>query len=175
MSTILQAQSNPPCPKCHCKNTRKRGKRRNRLRTFQLYECPECLHRFIGRPDEHRTCPLRTILDAISTFNLGHSLTDTQRMTVFRSMANHASSSLAVRSFSPDVEWNSGGYGPSWIPLAGRWSSMAVLECAGRESQCALAREGFTSFFAARPATWRDPGSTLQPASSAGRSHPAAA
>jgi transposase-like protein len=80
MSTTLQPQSNPPCPKCQCKNTRKRGKRRNRLRTFQLYECSECLHRFTDRPDKHLTYPLRTILDAVSTFNVGNSLTDTQRM-----------------------------------------------------------------------------------------------
>lgn len=80
MSTTLQPQPNPPCPKCQCKNTRKRGKRKNRLRTFQLFECPECLHRFTNRPDKHLTYPLRTVLNAISTFNLGNSLTDTQRI-----------------------------------------------------------------------------------------------
>src|SRR6185437_2501731 len=45
-----------------------------------LYECPECLHRYTDRPDKHLTYPLKIIVDAISTFNLGNSLTDTQRI-----------------------------------------------------------------------------------------------
>jgi len=44
-----------------------------------MYRCPECLHRFTGEAGKNRTYPLRVILEAISTFNLGHSLTDTQR------------------------------------------------------------------------------------------------
>jgi hypothetical protein len=71
-------QLNPPCPKCCCKSTTRRGKRRNRLRTLQLFQCPECLHRFTGEPGKNRTYPLKLILDAISTFNLGHSITDTR-------------------------------------------------------------------------------------------------
>src|SRR5713226_8731074 len=71
-------QLNPPCPKCHCKATTRRGKRRNRLRTLQLFQCPECLHRFTGEPGKNRTYPLKLILDAISTFNLGYSITDTR-------------------------------------------------------------------------------------------------
>src|SRR6266851_7280896 len=78
-------QLNPPCPKCHCKSTTRRGKRRNRLRTLQLFQCPECLHRFTGEAGKNRTYPLKVILDAISTFNLGNSLTDTQRILRQRS------------------------------------------------------------------------------------------
>src|SRR5712691_3543837 len=33
-------QLNPPCPKCRCKSTTRRGKRRNRLRTLQLSLAP---------------------------------------------------------------------------------------------------------------------------------------
>jgi PD-(D/E)XK nuclease superfamily len=73
-------QPNPPCPKCPCKSTTRRGKRRNRLRTLQLFQCPECLHRFTGEPGKNRTYPLRLILDAISTFNLGYSITDTRSL-----------------------------------------------------------------------------------------------
>ena len=71
-------QLNPPCPKCRFKSTTRRGKRRNRLRTLQLFQCPECLHRFTGEPGKNRTYPLKLILDAISTFNLGYSITDTR-------------------------------------------------------------------------------------------------
>src|SRR5260370_9587135 len=71
-------QLNLPCPKCHCKSTTRRGKRRNRLRTLQLFQCTECLHRFTGEPGKNRTYPLRLVLDAVSTFNLGYSITDTR-------------------------------------------------------------------------------------------------
>ncbi len=71
-------QINPPCPKCHCTSTTRRGKRRNRLRTLQLFQCTECLHRFTGEPGKNRTYPLKLILDAVSTFNLGYSITDTR-------------------------------------------------------------------------------------------------
>lgn len=72
---------NPICPKCRCKRTVRKGKRRNRLQTLQIYECSECLHHFIaGTPGKNKTYPLKIILDAISTFNIGNSLTDTLRI-----------------------------------------------------------------------------------------------
>jgi hypothetical protein len=71
-------QLSPPCPKCHCTSTTRRGKRRNRLRTLQLFQCTECLHRFSLEPGKNRTYPLKLILDAVSAFNLGHSITDTR-------------------------------------------------------------------------------------------------
>src|SRR5260370_4850213 len=76
--SIPTQKLNPPCPKCHCKSTTRRGKRRNRLRTLQLFQCTECLHRFTGEPGKNRTYPLRLVLDAVSTFNLGYSITDTR-------------------------------------------------------------------------------------------------
>ena len=70
---------NPVCPKCQCKYTVKKGKRRNRLQTLQVYECSECLHRFTaGDAGKNKTYPLKIILEAVSTFNLGYSLTETQ-------------------------------------------------------------------------------------------------
>ena len=71
---------NPVCPQCGCKSTAKKGKRRNRLQTLQVYRCTECLHRFTGEPGKNKTYPLRLILDTVSTFNLGHSLTETQQL-----------------------------------------------------------------------------------------------
>jgi hypothetical protein len=78
MSTTATQQQNPVCPECRCKNTVKKGKRRNRQQTLQVYRCIECLHRFTGAPGKHKTYPLKLILESISTFNLGYSLTDTQ-------------------------------------------------------------------------------------------------
>jgi len=48
------------------------------MRTLQLFQCPECLHRFSGGPGKNRTYPLKLILDAVSTFNLGYSITNTR-------------------------------------------------------------------------------------------------
>ena len=78
MSTVA-TQQNPVCPECGCKYTVKKGKRRNRLQTHQVFKCTECLHRFTGAPAKHKTYPLRLILETVSTFNLGYSLTETQR------------------------------------------------------------------------------------------------
>lgn len=73
--TLQQA---PVCPKCQSKYTVKKGKRRNRLRTLQIFQCAECQHKFTGSVGKNKTYPLETILDVISTFNLGHALTETQ-------------------------------------------------------------------------------------------------
>src|SRR5579872_6776095 len=79
--TTASATPNPACPKCQCKRTVKKGKRRNRMQTQQIYECSECLYHFTAcTPGKNKTYPLKVILDAISTFNLGNSLTNTQRI-----------------------------------------------------------------------------------------------
>ena len=45
----------------------------------RLYQCTECLHRFaLGDAGKHKSYPLKTILDTMSTFNKGHSITETQ-------------------------------------------------------------------------------------------------
>jgi ribosomal protein L37AE/L43A len=80
MAVSLANKQYPPCPACKATYVIKKGKRRNRLRTTPLFQCSECGHRFIGEAGKHRTYPLKTILEAVSTFNLGHSLTETQTM-----------------------------------------------------------------------------------------------
>jgi ATP-dependent exoDNAse (exonuclease V) beta subunit len=80
MSTTAIIHANPVCPQCGCKSTAKKGKRRNRLQTLQVYRCTECLRRFTGEPSKNKTYPLRLILETLSTFNLGHSLTETQQL-----------------------------------------------------------------------------------------------
>lgn len=80
MSTTLSKEQSLACPYCQSTYVVKKGKRRNRLQTFQLYQCAECEYRFTAGPGRNRTYPLKVILDAVSTFNLGHSLADTQRI-----------------------------------------------------------------------------------------------
>ena len=79
MSTVTP-QQNPVCPECGCKNTVKKGKRRNRLQTLQVFRCAECLHRFTAAAGKNKSYPLHIILEAVSTFNLGYSLTETQQL-----------------------------------------------------------------------------------------------
>ena len=78
MSTTATFRPNPVCPHCGCKSAARKGKRRNRLQTLQVYRCTECLHRFTGAPGKNKMYPLRLILETVSTFNLGYSLTETQ-------------------------------------------------------------------------------------------------
>jgi transposase-like protein len=80
MSTPTILHPNPVCPQCGCKGAAKKGKRLNRMQTLQVYRCSECLHRFTGEPGKNKTYPLRVILEAVSTFDLGHSLTETQQI-----------------------------------------------------------------------------------------------
>jgi hypothetical protein len=80
MSTSSIIHANPVCPQCGCKSTARKGKRRNRLQTLQVYRCTESLHRFTGAAGKNKTYPLRLILEPVSAFNLGHSLTETQEL-----------------------------------------------------------------------------------------------
>jgi ATP-dependent exoDNAse (exonuclease V) beta subunit len=50
------------------------------MRTLQIFQCAECLFRFTGEAGKSKTYPLKTILDVVSTFNLGYPLTDVQRI-----------------------------------------------------------------------------------------------
>jgi transposase-like protein len=80
MAPASSLQENPRCPLCKSKYTVRKGKRRNRLQTLQIFHCAECLIRFTGDAGKSKTYPLKAILDAVSTFNLGHALTDVQRI-----------------------------------------------------------------------------------------------
>jgi hypothetical protein len=45
------------------------------MRSLQVYQCSECLHRFtLGDASKHKSYPLKAILDTLSTYNSGHSL-----------------------------------------------------------------------------------------------------
>jgi transposase-like protein len=75
-----QTHQNPSCPTCASKLTVKKGVRRNRLQTLQVFRCTECLRRFTGAAGKNKTYPLQLILESVSTFNLGHSTTETQQI-----------------------------------------------------------------------------------------------
>jgi hypothetical protein len=51
------------------------------MRSLQVYQCAECLRRFaLGDASKHKSYPLKVILETVSSFNHGHSLTETQAL-----------------------------------------------------------------------------------------------
>src|SRR2546428_13236563 len=70
----------PPCPHCNSKFTIKKGRRLNRFRILQVFQCRECLYKFTAAAGKNKTYPPNVILEAVSTYNLGNSVSDTQRV-----------------------------------------------------------------------------------------------
>ena len=62
------------CIYCQGNNVVKRGTRKKRLETIQLYICKDCNKTFTGQKVKGKKYPLKTILDAISFYNTGFSL-----------------------------------------------------------------------------------------------------
>src|SRR5882762_8160087 len=69
----------PPCPHCHSKFIIKKGRRLNRFRVLQVFQCRECLRKFTAAAGKNKTYPPHVILESVSTYNLGNSISDTQR------------------------------------------------------------------------------------------------
>ena len=78
MPNIKSQQQNPICARCSSKFTIKKGRRQNRFRVLQVFQCGECLYKFTAAAGKNKTYPPRVILEAVSTYNLGNSLSDTQ-------------------------------------------------------------------------------------------------
>src|SRR5437899_5192183 len=79
MSNPQSTQPNPACARCNSKFTIKKGRRKNRFRAVQVFQCGECLHKFTAAAGKNKTYPPGVILETVSTYNLGNSLSDTQR------------------------------------------------------------------------------------------------
>src|SRR5713226_3005105 len=80
MPSSKSTQPIPPCPHCHSKFTIKKGRRLNRFRVLQVFQCGECLRKFTTAAGKNKTYPPRVILETVSTYNLGNSVSDTQRV-----------------------------------------------------------------------------------------------
>ena len=64
------------CPHCGSHVLTRRGTRRKKLEIVQLWRCASCKRTFTPGPAaiRNKTYPLRTVLDALSTYSLGYSL-----------------------------------------------------------------------------------------------------
>ena len=67
------------CPHCGSTALARKGVRRKKIEIVQLWRCASCKRTFTPRPDATRgkTYPLRVVLEAITLYNLGHTLTNT--------------------------------------------------------------------------------------------------
>lgn len=80
MAISQTLQSIPTCPHCNSRFTIKKGRRLNRYRILQVFQCRECLHKFTIAAGKNKTYTPRVILETVSTYNLGNSVSDTQRV-----------------------------------------------------------------------------------------------
>ncbi len=68
------------CIYCSSKNIIRRGTRKNKFQTVQLYLCKDCKKTFTPQAAKNKKYPLKIILEAISLYNLGHSQTKTCKL-----------------------------------------------------------------------------------------------
>lgn len=64
----------PACERCGSAKVIKKGWRRKKLERVQAFQCKSCGHKFNPWGLKDRTYPARIILEALSLYNLGHSL-----------------------------------------------------------------------------------------------------
>ena len=64
----------PICIYCSSKNIVKRGTRKNKYQTIQLYLCKDCNKTFDLQKAKNKQYPLKIILEGLTLYNLGHSL-----------------------------------------------------------------------------------------------------
>src|SRR2546422_9463625 len=67
------------CLRCNSKFIIKKGRRLNRFRILQVFQCRECLYKFTAAAGKNKTYPPRVIFETVSAYNLGNSISDTQR------------------------------------------------------------------------------------------------
>src|SRR5262249_53551264 len=67
------------CPYCGGRNLTRRGTRKKKLEIVQLWHCASCKRVFMPGPAalRNKTYPLRTILTALSDYDLGYTLEET--------------------------------------------------------------------------------------------------
>jgi transposase-like protein len=85
------------CPHCGSHVLTRRGTRKKKLEIVQLWRCASCKRVFTPGPAALRgkTYPLRTVLDALSTYSLGYSLEDTAARIKSKSGRHISSSTVA--------------------------------------------------------------------------------
>ncbi len=69
----MSGKTTTKCPYCQSTNTKKEGKRKGKHEAVQKYFCKNCSKNFTSKALKNKTYPAKIILNAISSYNLGHS------------------------------------------------------------------------------------------------------
>ncbi len=72
------AKSQIRCKNCNSIEVIKKGIRKGKLQSKQIYQCKSCNLKFILGDEKSKTYPIGIILKSISAYNLGHTLKQTQ-------------------------------------------------------------------------------------------------
>jgi len=75
------ARAPDACPYCGGRALTRRGTRKKKYEIVQLWRCASCKRIFTPAPAalRNKTYPLRTILDALTTYSLGYSHEETRK------------------------------------------------------------------------------------------------
>jgi transposase-like protein len=86
------------CPRCGSHVVTRRGTRKKKLEIVQLWHCSSCKRVFTPGPASirNKTYPLRTVLDVLSTYNLGYSLAETASRIKAKSGRTIGASTIAA-------------------------------------------------------------------------------
>jgi ATP-dependent exoDNAse (exonuclease V) beta subunit len=97
-SSLYTAKHPGRCPNCGGTNLSRKGSRRKKFETVQRWHCSACGRGFTPAPPELRakTYPLRVILDGVTLYNLGYTLTETSTKLKTRTGYRVPSSTLAA-------------------------------------------------------------------------------
>lgn len=91
------------CPYCQGKDIVKRGWRKKKYESSQLYLCNKCKKTFTAQRVKGKSFPLRIIFEGLSLYNMGYSLEETCRRLKEQFGIETASSTLGdwVKEFDP--------------------------------------------------------------------------
>ena len=82
------------CPICGGKHVIKKGKRKTRYRSRQVYYCKNCKKRFVENKLMNKTYPSGVIVNAISYYNLGYTLEEASSLVNQRFKVKTSKSSV---------------------------------------------------------------------------------
>lgn len=68
------------CPFCQGADITKKGTRKKKYETIQLYLCRRCNRKFTPLIHKHRTYPLKVIIDSLTLYNRFYSLEETAKL-----------------------------------------------------------------------------------------------
>jgi transposase-like protein len=117
------------CPHCGSHVLTRRGTRKKKLEIVQLWRCASCKKTFTPGPTAIRgkTYPLRTVFNALSTYNLGYSLNDTAaRMKSKKFMLINDSVTVAIEI--PKAKGGAVRFVTDWLAKEARSRAFVAVE-----------------------------------------------